>query len=130
CRVPLIISQQGVTSQGFCSEIVSNGLDLFPTLCDYAGIEPPAELAGRSLRALAEGMQSLPAREFIPVESEIGRMIVTEDYKYMLFDNGENCEQLYDLKNDPGETKNNAAEPANESIVAKCQSFFTQQFGS
>ena len=33
--------------------LVSNGLDLLPTLCDYAGIEAPEGLHGRSLRPLA-----------------------------------------------------------------------------
>jgi hypothetical protein len=34
-----------------------------------------------------------------------GRMVVTQDYKYMLFDDGENREQLFDRANDPGEMK-------------------------
>jgi hypothetical protein len=34
-----------------------------------------------------------------------GRMVVTQDYKYMLFDSGENREQLFDRINDPGEMK-------------------------
>jgi len=130
CRVPLIISQPGVTSNGVCSNLVSNGLDLFPTLCDYAGVEPPAHLTGTSLRPLAEGAQSGTSREFIPVESEIGRMIVTDDYKYMLYDDGENREQLIDLKSDPGETKNCATDPAYSGIVNMCRGLFAQHFGS
>jgi len=35
--------------------LVSNGLDLMPTVCDFAGVVPPADLPGRSLRRLAEG---------------------------------------------------------------------------
>jgi arylsulfatase A-like enzyme len=34
-----------------------------------------------------------------------GRMVVTRDYKYILFDGGENPEQLFDLAKDPGELK-------------------------
>ncbi len=30
-------------------------------------------------------------------------MVVTNQYKYFLFDGGENPEQFFDLKNDPGE---------------------------
>ena len=35
--------------------LVSNGLDLLPTICDYAGVQPPADLRGRSLRPLIDG---------------------------------------------------------------------------
>ena len=34
-----------------------------------------------------------------------GRMVVTEQYKYFLFDGGENPEQFFDLKDDPDELK-------------------------
>jgi len=33
----------------------------------------------------------------------VGRAVVSENYKYILFDSGENREQFFDLKNDPGE---------------------------
>ena len=44
CRVPLVVSYPGVTPPGKVdqSHLVSAGLDLIPTLCDYAGIGPPA----------------------------------------------------------------------------------------
>ncbi|RKX33666.1 MAG: sulfatase [Verrucomicrobia bacterium] len=129
CRVPLIISQPGVTSKGVCSDLVSNGLDLLPTLCDYAGAEPPADRIGVSLRPLAE-RKSLPAtREFIPMENEIGRMIVTKDHKYMLYDSGENREQLIDLRNDPGETRNAIADETNSEALSRCREFFARYFG-
>jgi arylsulfatase A-like enzyme len=32
-----------------------------------------------------------------------GRMVVTQDYKYILFEDGANREQLFHLANDPGE---------------------------
>jgi len=50
---------------------------------------------------------SAPVRDY--VVSEInqaqykGRMLVTQDFKYILFDGGANPEQFFDLANDPGE---------------------------
>ncbi len=35
--------------------LVSNGLDLLPTVCDYAGIKGVSDPRGRSLRPLLEG---------------------------------------------------------------------------
>ena len=34
-----------------------------------------------------------------------GRMVVSQNFKYILFDGGENPEQLFDLVNDPGELR-------------------------
>ena len=47
-RIPFIVSFKGVTDPGRvgATHLVSSGLDLFPTLCDYAGIEPPRSLPG------------------------------------------------------------------------------------
>ena len=98
--------------------LVSNGLDLLPTFCDYAGIDAPADLAGLSLRPLVHGRRPNPWRTHVPVESEFGAMAVTLDHKYMLYDAGSNREQLIDLQADPHETRNAAGDPAKRQILA------------
>jgi choline-sulfatase len=107
-RVPFIMSFKGVIPKGVVDDnhLVSNGLDLFPTLCDYAGIETPEKLNGMSMRSLAEGRNTGKWRDFVVSESQLGRMLRTDRFKYCMFDSGENREQLTDLKNDPGEMKN------------------------
>ena len=108
CRVPLIVSRPGMIPSGVTDSdnLMSTGLDLYPTLCDAAGIEMPDDLQGVSMLPVAEGKSPDTERDFVRVENEIGRMIVTRDYKYMLHDEGENREQLIDLLNDPGEMRN------------------------
>ena len=44
-------------------------------------------------------------------------MVRSERYKYCLYDLGERREELYDLKNDPGETINIAREKSGKEIV-------------
>jgi choline-sulfatase len=127
--IPLIISQPGVTPKAVCSEVVSNGLDLLPTICDYAGAEVPDGLLGTSLRPLAEGAAA-PERRYIPVEGEVGRMIVTDDFKYKVYDDGEHREQLIDLKNDPGETRNAATDPHLSAVLEDHRKHFAEHFGS
>ena len=122
------ISQPGVTSTGLCSDLISNGLDLLPTLCDYVGAETPVERIGRSLRPLAEGKDLPESRKYLPLESEIGRMIVTRDHKYMLYDSGDNREQLIDLREDPGETRNAIADETNVDALRTCREFFARHF--
>ena len=107
-RVPFIMSYKGVIPKSIVDDthLVSNGLDLLPTLCDYAGIETPEELSGLSLRPLAEGKNMKEWRDFVVSESQSGRMVRTDRFKYCIYDSGGNREQLTDLKNDPGEIKN------------------------
>jgi choline-sulfatase len=107
-RVPFIMSYKGVIPDGIVDDtrLVSNGLDLLPTLCDYAGIEVPEGLHGTSLRPLAEGKNVKEWRDFVVSESQSGRMLRTDRFKYCIYDSGTNREQLTDLKNDPGEMKN------------------------
>ena len=116
-RVPLLIAGPGVSRRGAVERRpVSNGLDLLPTLCDVAGAAPPAGLRGRSLRPLLEG-QAGPWRDLLPVESEIGRMVTDGRYKYMLYDEGRQREQLVDLAVDPGEMRNAARDPQNQDVL-------------
>lgn len=106
--VPFIMSYKGVIQKGRVdnTHLVSNGLDLLPTLCDYAGIVVPENLSGESLRPLAEGRSLKDWRTFVVSESQNGRMLRTDRFKYCIYDSGGHCEQLTDMRNDPGEMKN------------------------
>ena len=119
-RVPLIISFPGHTKSGTCDKLVNIGIDLLPTLLDFAGTPVPAKLTGRSLRPLALDEVVTGWRDHVVVENDMeqgrstgdfeavaqGRMIRTERYKYCVYDHGQRRESLVDLQNDPGETRN------------------------
>ena len=69
-RVPLMVrAPDGSAGRRDRAHLVSNGLDLFPTICDYAGIAPPAGLRGRSLRPLVEGRSPDVWRDHLVVET-------------------------------------------------------------
>ena len=120
-RIPFIMSHKNHIPKGKVDDthLVSNGLDLICTLCDYAGIEAPKGLAGASLRPLAEVKKVSDWRDSIVVESQNGRMLRTDRYKYCIYDSGANREQLIDLKNDPGEMKNLAGDAAFKGVLDK-----------
>ena len=107
-RIPFVMSQEGVIPRGVVDDdhLVSNGLDLLPTLCDAANIRPPKGLNGRSLLPLARGEENVRWRDYVVVESLHGRMLRTDRFKYSIYASGSNREQLVDLKNDPGEMRN------------------------
>lgn len=112
-NIPFIVMWKGHISGGRVDEIhlVSNGLDLLPTVCDYAGIEGVSDQRGRSLRPLFEGIQ-INWRSTLGVESEIGRMVVDQDgFKYIRYDRVGIEEQLLNLNEDPYETTHFTNDP-------------------
>jgi choline-sulfatase len=117
-NIPLIISQKGTTPAGHVdrSHLVSNGLDLMPTLCDYAGVEPPEGRQGSSLRPLAEN-RGAKWRDQVVCESVVGRMVRTERFKYCVYESGANRETLIDLEKDPGEMNNLAEKAAYRDVL-------------
>ncbi len=123
-RVPLILAGPGVEAGGVRSELVSTGLDLFPTCCDAAGIETPADLRGGSLLELTGASPAADWRDAVFVETamnpeigddeksqkrNMGRAVITERWKYSAWKWGRNREHLVDLAGDPGEMVNLAA---------------------
>lgn len=111
-RVPFVMSLPGRIQRGRVDDdfLISNGLDLLPTLCDYAGAKCPEDLLGHSVRQVAEldptGPVSITWRDMLVVESQNGRMIRDNRYKYCVYERGANRETLIDLKTDPGEMTN------------------------
>ena len=106
-RIPFIMNWKGRIKAGGVDDVhlVSNGLDLLPTLCDYGAAEVPAGRPGSSVRPLAEGKPA-PRRSHVVVESENGRMIRSDRFKYCVYRSGRNREQFTDLTSDPGEMNN------------------------
>jgi arylsulfatase A-like enzyme len=86
--VMLIIRGPGFNGGHARDELVSQ-IDVFPTICEVAGIEPPPWLEGRSLVPLMRGEESPGARPEIFSELtyhaayEPQRAIRTERYKYI-----------------------------------------------
>ena len=120
-RVPFIVSWKGVTKAGLIDKehLVSTGLDIIPTLCDFAGIPLPTELKGRSVRALAEGRTPASWRETIVTENGGSRMLRSARYKYVVYATGKRNEMLTDMNEDPGEMKNLALDPAFASVLTE-----------
>lgn len=115
-KIPFIVSRKGMARSGETDErLVMNSLDFFATACDYAGIEKPATKPGMSVRPLVEGKET-PWRDSLVVETELGRMIRNDRYKYIVFECG--AEQLLDLQEDPWETKNVIGDPALADVTA------------
>ena len=89
-------------------------LDFAPTFLDYAGVEIPAEMQGRSFRKILEGRTPADWRESIyyhyyeyPAVHAVKRHygVRTLRYKLIHYYYDIDAWELYDLKNDPLELK-------------------------
>ena len=130
-RVPLIICPPGAKLGATADRLVQTGIDLLPTLCDFAGIDKPAGLAGLSQRAPAEGATGPDPRRYVVSSNHLvqgvallgltmkpaGRMLRSARYKYCVYDQGRQRESLVDLEKDPGERVNLAGDPAAAAIL-------------
>ena len=117
-KVPFIVSHLGSVEQGFVNQDLTSQYDFMPTLLEYVGIEGPQEdrLPGESFAQALSGAK-LGGDRHIVVFDEYGpvRMIRNSDWKYIhRFNYGPN--ELYDIKNDPGEQHNLAGEMSSRKI--------------
>jgi len=138
-RVPLLILAPGIQGKGQKCDRLTELVDLYPTVCDLAGLPVDPELQGTSLvpllnhpdllwkdhafgqfqHALGQGRE----RKFY-----MGYSMTTERYhlvEWYLWDDLNKVKkefaarELYDLKIDPQENNNVAAEPGYQNEVAR-----------
>ncbi len=103
-HVPFFLSGPGIKSSHRNRDLVTL-MDILPTFCDFAGIPAPANARGASLRQPQQRNYITSHLRFDSEQRE-GRMLRTERYKYIAFNQGQRPEQLFDLYYDPGETRN------------------------
>jgi len=118
-KVPMVVCCPGrvAANQRDTTHLVS-GVDVMSTFCDYAGVRPPEHVRGRSLRPLLERKQ-VDWRAYVSSEHHIdGRMLRTRRYKYVRYE-GDPVEQLFDLQDDPWETKNLYQDPQHADTLAE-----------
>jgi arylsulfatase A-like enzyme len=121
-RVPLVVVARGAKGNGKATKSLAELVDLYPTLADLAGLTAPAYLDGKSQRAvLIDPAQSVKDAAFTQLRrgNFPGYSIRTSRWRYTLWDDGKQGEQLYDMQTDPEETTNLAADPRHAATVAQ-----------
>lgn len=108
---PLIVRYPGIGEPGKATDAIVETVDIFPTLCDLAGIDMPDFSDGRSLRPLLEDTTAA-GRPAISYFRENWRTIRTEKHRFI---QTPKHIELYDHSSQNGETLNIAAD--NPEIV-------------
>ncbi|MBL8179351.1 MAG: sulfatase [Bryobacterales bacterium] len=108
--VPFLVILPGTAHAGSVCHRPVELLSLFPSLCDFCGITPPAGLEGRSLTPLLANPDAPWTRPAYTVVSRgkgvMGRAIRTGRYAYIEWDEGRAGVELYDHSVDPHEYRN------------------------
>jgi iduronate 2-sulfatase len=118
-RVPLI-----VRAPGFAPKVKSDHLvelvDVYPTLCDLAGLAKPFQLQGNSLVPLLMGENPV-WKDAVFSRWVKGETIITRDRSYTAWINDPSespfARMMYDYATDPDETVNVSGLPGYESDV-------------
>jgi len=137
-RIPLAFAGPGIAGadRAVAGALVSN-LDLFPTLCLYAGVEAPTGLWGRSLLPWLEGERSDSPHPYVVSEWHTewgftispGRMLRTPHFKYVRYLEGADhnlSEELYDMQADPGEMRTLIDDPASAPALGEHRALLRQ----
>ncbi|MCH7225424.1 sulfatase [Haloferula sp. A504] len=117
-RVPLIVRAPGMKARGKSTPALTELVDLYPTLCELAGLELPGHLEGTSFAPLLDD----PSREWksaafsqYPRGSVMGYTMRTRDHRYTEWRKLKGGEvvarELYDHRADPEEADNLAGDP-------------------
>ena len=123
-HVPLVIRYPEKIKGGVRHPaMVTNMLDLVPTLLELAGLPVPEDLDGISLMPYLSGERQDSIRKYALTTyngQQFGlftqRMIRNDTYKYVW--NPCDVDELYDMKNDPGELHNLVGDPAYADLLA------------
>ena len=122
-RVPAIVRWPGVVKPGVTSDHVWAFWDVFPTLCDVAGIETPKGLDGVSFLPTLTGKGQQKGHEFLYWEFHEGgtkQAVRYGQWKAIRPSPGAPL-QLYDVTADVGEKTNVAKE--HPGVVAKVEDY-------
>ena len=113
-RIPLIMAGPGI-AENRRNDAYVYLYDIFPTLCEKVGIEIPSSVDGKSFAHLLDGEHGDSFRdELYLIFDKFVRGVKDDNYKLIEYRNGDGEEDkwtfLYDIKNDPWETKNLATD--------------------
>ncbi|HVL57010.1 MAG TPA: sulfatase-like hydrolase/transferase [Burkholderiaceae bacterium] len=112
-RVPLIVWAPGRVRAGARCDALVQQMDLVPFLLEQAGVAVPDSFESESLAPALRGdafagrdaIYAEQMKDLILTDAEFVSAVRTRDYKLVHF-LGQPCGQLYDLTNDPEETRN------------------------
>ena len=122
---PLVFIHPELKARRDVSHVISS-IDVTATICDYAGVDPLPGRRGLSLRPLLEE-KPIDWRAFAASCPDDGRLRLVRTTEHKLInDRVSNEYVMYDLKNDPWETKNVVNDPAYTDTLTRLKTYMDQ----
>ncbi|MFP4058336.1 MAG: sulfatase [Candidatus Brocadiia bacterium] len=125
-HAPLILSVPGQKTAGQSTPALVEFVDIYPTLCEAAGLPLPDHLEGTSMRPLLEDPQrpwKTAAFSQYPRGQVMGYTMRTDRYRYTAWIHRKTkkvvARELYDHQAGPLETVNLAGRPEHKATVEK-----------
>src|SRR5262249_10601842 len=122
-RIPLLVRYPKLPGKGRTVDGIVLNVDLAPTLLDYAGVEVPREMHGRSWRPLLEDRKADWRKAFFfcyfyenGVNTPTTTAVRTDTAKLVKYPGHDDWTELFDLKSDPYETKNLVKDEAHAAL--------------
>lgn len=115
-RIPFIIKGPGI-QKGQIIDALSCQMDIFPTLCELAGIKIPETADGKSLLPLINGQNEKIYGSVFSVYKDLQRMVKKNKWKMIRYYRSEKSEtgsekiQIFNIEEDPWEINNVALDP-------------------
>lgn len=123
--VPLVIKGPGAAA-GKTTDALCHLTDLCPTLLEFAGVAAPPGLDGRSLVPVLRGERDAHRDGLLFAYKNVQRGYRDERFKLIEYDvNGTRTTQLFDLRDDPHETKDLSTDPAHAETLARLRKQMT-----
>ncbi len=129
-NAPVIVSAPG-KEKGAKVNAITEFVDIYPTLCDLAGLEKPAHLEGNSFEHLLDNPEG-QSDGLAVCKWFDGVTVIKDDYFYTEWTNDEDSiytRMLYDHSVDPDENINISENPENEELIVELSRLIKENRG-
>lgn len=128
-RIPFVLRYPPLVEGRSRIDEMSLNVDVAPTLLELAGVEPVTRMHGWSLLPLLRG-EDVEWREAFLAEHFLEKVVPaapawkavrTDEWKYIHYPDLEGMDELYNLKEDPRETRNLISDPPSQAMLQRMQ---------
>ena len=124
-RIPLVIKAPGITTKGSRTGRAVSLVDVYPTLCELAGIDGRPKLEGNSLVPLIKDPSASWSGVALTTQGRRNHAVRDDRYRYIRYADG--GEELYDHKNDPHEFDNLAKKGLGGDVIARLKAHLPKE---
>lgn len=141
-HVPMLIKVPGQKSAGSKTEALVEFVDIYPSLCELAGIDLPKHLQGKSFVPVVENpdvkwkegaLSYWPLGRTNPEKLIMGYTVQTDRYRYTEWIKKSSGEllarDLFDHQTDPDENENISINPENSKLIGELSSLLDRGKG-